>query len=380
MIKIQSDLVINLSKLHQQISTPALLVDAGQMQTNLTGMQLWANKHDVNLRPHIKTHKSIDFAQKQIAMGAKGLSVAKLSEAQKMASAGIDDIFIANQIAQPTKIKDLHHLHEKINLITGMDHEWHIDVLKKEFTDCSKPLSVRIEIDSGFGRCGILPEDGRLVELARHISQKKWLKLEGLFTHAGQSYSAKSSIEISQIARKEAVDILKAKEVLALNGIEIATISVGSTPTAREVITIPGITEARPGNYIFYDGVQQALGSCKLDQCSLFVLATVISQPEENKIVCDAGSKALNLDRGAHSSQILDGFGTVLNIDGKIKSLSEEHGIIILDKPETIKIGSPVLIIPNHACVVANLYDRYHVVDKNLSVQTVPISCRGLSQ
>ncbi len=369
-----------LAKLHQNISTPALLVDGQQMDMNLREMQSWADTHNVNLRPHIKTHKSIDFAKEQIAMGAKGITVAKLSEAQKMAGAGIDDIFIANQIAQPTKIKDLRRLHEKINLITGMDHEWHIDVLKKEFADCSKPLPVRIEIDSGFGRCGIKPGDGRLLELAKHILAKKWLKLEGLFTHAGQSYTAKSKDEVGQIARKEAADILKAKTVLAQNGIEIATVSVGSTPTAREVISRPGITEARPGNYIFYDGIQQALGSCNFDQCSLFVLATVISQPAENKIVCDAGSKALNLDRGAHSSQILDGFGTVLNIDGKIKSLSEEHGIIILDKPEPIKIGSPVLIIPNHACVVANLYDRYHVVDKNLSVQTVPISCRGLSQ
>jgi len=380
MIKNQNFLLNNVLKLHQKISTPALLIDESKLHSNLISMQSHADKYKVQLRPHSKTHKSSELAKRQIALGAKGITVAKLSEAQEMAAAGIDDIFIANQIAQPTKIKELRRLHDKINLISGIDHEWHISILKKEFSTCEKAFQVRIEIDCGFGRCGILPEDGRLVELARHISNKKWLKLEGLFTHAGQAYSAKSTEEILKIAHKEGSDILKAKKILSQNGIEVATISVGSTPTAQEVMKIPGITEARPGNYIFYDGIQQALGVCSFERCSLFALATVISQPASDKIVCDAGSKALNLDRGAHSAQTLDGFGTLVNLDGHIKSVSEEHGIIILDKPAEVEIGSPLLIIPNHACVVANLYDTYNVVAADLSVQTLPISCRGMSQ
>lgn len=380
MLDPENRLLKNISKLHHKISTPALLIDVQKMRSNLSSMQNHADEHRVKLRPHCKTHKSPDLAKEQIALGASGITVAKLSEAQEMAAAGIDNIFIANQISQPAKIKDLRLLHDKINLIIGIDDVRHIEILKMEFTNVENPLHVRIEIDCGFGRCGILAEDSRLIALARQISAEKWLSLEGLFTHAGHAYSAKSVTGISIISKQEASEILKAKQILCQNGIEVATTSVGSTPTAKEVISIPGITEARPGNYIFYDGIQQALGVCDFEQCSLFILATVISQPAPAKIICDAGSKALNLDRGAHSSKILDGFGTLLNLNGQIKSLSEEHGIIILDKAVDVAIGSPLLIIPNHACVVVNLFDKYQVVGEGLSVQTLPILCRGLSQ
>ncbi|KAA3614943.1 MAG: hypothetical protein D8M58_10845 [Calditrichaeota bacterium] len=370
----------NLVKLHKKISTPALLIDEKKRQTNLDVMQRHAEKYSVNLRPHCKTHKSPEFAKQQIALGAKGITVAKLSEAEEMAANGIDDIFIANQIAQSKKLISLKKLHEQINLIVGLDNEQHINILHDEFCKSQKPLQVRIEIDCGYGRCGITPENEYLTNLAKKISQTKWLKLEGLFTHAGHAYASKSKKEITQIAQQEAGQILKAKNILRQNGIEVATISVGSTPTAKDVIKIPGITEARPGNYIFYDGIQQALGVCGFDQCSLFVLSTITSQPAPDRIVCDAGNKALNLDRGAHSQITLDGFGTLVNLDGQIISVSEEHGIIRLDKPIDVPIGSPLLIIPNHACVVANLYDKYHVIDTDANVQRLPISCRGMSQ
>ncbi len=380
MVETQNFLLTHLEHFQQQISTPALIVNKQQMESNLRLMQTHADSFSMKLRPHCKTHKSVDFAKKQIALGAKGITVAKLSEALEMASAGIDDIFIANQIVQSTKMKEFRKLHEKINLIIGVDHVQQIEILQDEFENLEKPLSVRIEIDCGFARCGIVPDDVMLIHLAQNISEKKWLKLEGLFTHAGHAYSAKSKSEISDIARQEAAEILKAKKILNTNGIEVATISVGSTPTAKEVIEIEGITEARPGNYIFFDGIQQSLGVCSFEQCSLYILATVISQPSAERIICDAGSKALNLDRGAHPGNNLNGFGTILNLNGQIERVSEEHGIIILNEPANIKIGSPLLIIPNHACVVANLYDTYHVVDVDLSVQTVPISCRGMSQ
>ncbi len=380
MICTQNSFVKNLHKLHQTISTPALLIDEQQMRANLKSMQNHADNNSVKLRPHCKTHKSPGLAQKQIGLGASGITVAKLSEAQEMAKVGINDIFIANQIAQPAKIKTLYRLHNSINLVIGIDNDRHVEILEKEFAYSEKVLRVRIEIDCGFGRCGISADDLKLIDLARKISAKKWLNLEGLFTHAGHAYLAQSKKDISRIAKQEAAEILKAKNNLLQNGIEVATISVGSTPTANEVINIPGITEARPGNYIFYDGIQQALKVCTFEQCSLFVLATVISQPAADKIICDAGSKALNLDRGARSAKTLEGFGTLANLNGHINSVSEEHGIIVLDKPGIVEIGSPLLIIPNHACVVANLYDNYHIVGQDLSVQTFPISCRGLSQ
>jgi len=297
-----------------------------------------------------------------------------------MFSQGIDNNFIANQITHPLKINRLKMLHEKAKIIIGIDHPAQIEILKKAFENYSKALNVRIEIDCGFGRCGLIPTEPQLLVLAKKIDQAKWLCLEGLFTHAGQAYSAKSFEQIKEIAKTEAIQILKARDILAENGIKLASISVGSTPTAKEVIKNKGVTEVRPGNYIFYDGIQKALDVATLDQCSLFVLATVISQPAKNRIICDAGSKALNLDKGAHSASLINHFGEIQNIAGTIERVSEEHGIIRLEKEQKVKIGSPVLIIPNHACTVANLYEQYHLVREDLSVQTMPISARGMSQ
>lgn len=369
-----------LSSLHEHISTPALLVDLEQKDQNLRFMQQHADTFNVKLRPHCKTHKSIDFAKNQLAMGASGITVAKTSEAQQMAAAGIKDIFIANQVTQPAKIEILRELNTKVNLIVGVDHAEQILILQEYFADSEKPLKVRIEIDCGFHRCGVLAEDKELIPLAAKIKEIKWLQLDGLFTHAGHAYLANSKDEIKRIANQEAAEILKAAAQLRNNGIEVASISVGSTPTAEEVIKIPGITEARPGNYIFYDGIQQSLGVCTFERCSLFVLSTIIAQPDEKRIVCDAGSKALNLDKGAHSAQTIDHFGTLINLQGKITRVSEEHGIIELTQKQTVSIGSPLVIIPNHACAVANLYDHYHGVSKVGSVQTIPISARGMSQ
>jgi len=370
----------NLHKLHLQISTPALLIDEQQMLENLSDMQLAADKNAVALRPHCKTHKSPQLAKIQLERGATGITVAKPSEAELMLRHGIDDIFIANQVSHPIKIKQLEQLHNKARLICGIDHPAQIEILKKGFENYSKALNVRIEIDCGFGRCGLKADDSLLVTLAKKIKQKRWLHLEGLFTHAGQAYSAQTLQQIKEIAKTEAVQILKARDILEESGIKLASISVGSTPTAKEVIKINGITEVRPGNYIFYDGIQKALHVASSDQCSLFVLATVISQPARDRIVCDAGSKALNLDKGAHSTGIIDHFGEILNIAGKIERVSEEHGIICLEKEQQIEIGSAVLIIPNHACTVANLYKNYHLVKKDLSVQVMPILARGMSQ
>jgi D-serine deaminase-like pyridoxal phosphate-dependent protein len=350
------------------------------MHKNLNDMQAAVDKNNVNLRPHCKTHKSPQLAKIQLQLGAKGITVAKLSEAELMFSQGIDNIFIANQISHPLKIQRLKNLHKTAHIIIGIDHKAQIALLKKTFENYSKPLNVRIEIDCGFGRCGLKSDDPQLMDLAKKIKQTRWLHLEGLFTHAGQAYSAESFDQIKEIARIEAKEILRARDLLAENGIKLASISVGSTPTAKEVIKNKGLTEVRPGNYIFYDGIQKALNVASSAQCSLFVLATVISQPAANRIICDAGSKALNLDKGAHSAELVSHFGEIVNIAGSIVRVSEEHGIIQLEKEQSVKIGSAVLIIPNHACTVANLYEQYHLVKKDYSVQTMPISARGMSQ
>lgn len=347
---------------------------------NLRHMQNEADRHNIALRPHIKTHKSITFAKEQIGLGAVGITVAKLSEALLMAEHGILDIFIANQIVQPAKIKKLLQLNQKANITVGVDHPLQISMLQNALSASNKKLNVRIEIDSGLGRCGLLPHAPMVLDLAKEIYKCPNLKFDGVFTHAGHAYSAQSYQEIKQIAQNESESVrLAAKRIKEL-GIEVATISSGSTPTAKEGMKQHGITEFRPGNYIFYDAMQVALGVCKPNQISFSVLATVISQPAEDRIVCDAGSKTLNLDKGAHSSQLLPFYGHISNLEGDLIALSEEHGIIKLKKAESIAPGSMLHIIPNHACTVANLFSHYHVVDNTQTVQKISVSARGLSQ
>lgn len=366
-------------RLHRQIDTPALFIFKFRMENNLKLMQQLAAHWQKQLRPHVKTHKSVQLAKRQIELGASGISVAKLSEAEVMAGGGIGDIFIANQITQPLKLQRLRGLHQRIRVILGLDHPQQIELLRPHFKSSAKPLEVRVEIDSGLQRCGVQTGES-LIELVKMIIAQKWLKFDGVFTHAGQVYAAKSSEDVAAIGKWEGELIALAREQLAGAGIACPTVSVGSTPTAPYSVQNDAVTEIRPGNYIFYDAIQLALGATTADNCALFVLATVISQPASDRLVIDAGSKALHVDRGAHATALVEAYGIPVNLEGKIVRLSEEHGVIQLKKSKPVKLGSPVLILPNHACAVVNLFDFYYVADEKLRVRTIPIEARGKSQ
>ena len=368
-----------LKKLHKTMDTPALIIIEDRMDRNILHMQTLADENYSWLRPHIKTHKSVDIAHRQITLGASGITTAKLSEAEIMYGSGINDIFIANQITHPLKINRLKMLHAQCRVIIGMDNEQQIELLRPAFQKTIRPLEVRIEIDSGFGRCGV-KDNKVLLNLAQKISAEPWLLLEGIFTHAGQVYSAGSEEEVAKIGDAEAKAAELAHTFLHRKGIEVQTVSVGSTPTAKYAVRNDTVNEIRPGNYVFYDGIQLALGSARAESCSLFVMATVISQPQKDQIVIDAGSKALGLDRGAHSLQLISGYGTPINIEATIERVSEEHGILKLKQEQTINLGSPVIILPNHACSVANLFEKYYLISEHLEVEMINISARTKSQ
>ncbi|HID38320.1 MAG TPA: D-TA family PLP-dependent enzyme [Calditrichaeota bacterium] len=368
-----------LKELHKRIDTPALLIVEERLQANIEAMQRLARGNQCRLRPHIKTHKSTELAKRQLTAGAVGIAVAKLGEAEVMQDAGIDDIFIANQIAHPIKIKHLLALHKKGRIILGLDHPRQIDLLRDVFQTQNKPLEVRIEIDSGLKRCGVSSKK-ELLLLAKQVIKQPWLRLEGIFTHAGQAYGATSPHEIATVGRREGEVMADATNWLKEEAISIETVSVGSTPTAPFSAQNEMVNEIRPGNYVFYDGIQTALGVCGSKQCALFVLATVISHPEINRIVVDAGSKALNLDRGAHAQAVLNGYGTLVNRPGVITRVSEEHGVVQISSESAIQVGDPLLILPNHACTVANLYEKYYLADKNLHLKEIAVSARGRSQ
>jgi D-serine deaminase-like pyridoxal phosphate-dependent protein len=359
-----------------EIESPALLIEETILECNLIRMQSLADRYQVRLRPHIKTHKMPSLAKRQLAAGARGIAVAKLSEAEVMARHGITDIQIANQIVGPHKIKRLRDLAGKVRLSCAVDSSAQVRELSSAFAHETNPLDLLIEIDTGLHRCGLSDPD-KVIELAQHIVASPGIRLAGLMTHAGHAYATVGNPDLRRtIAREEGETLIALARKLRAAGIAVDTISVGSTPTATDVVQIAGITELRVGNYIFNDVIQVALGVASVADCALTVLATVISVPTENRAVIDAGSKALSLDLGAHGSAVVNGYGKIVGRDALLTRLSEEHGVIT-HSGESFQVGDRLRIIPNHACATVNLHDRAYLVRDGAILDEFEIEARG---
>lgn len=364
--------------LFPDLETPALLIDRSVLRDNIERMQALADKHNLALRPHIKTHKIIEIARMQTAAGAVGLAVAKLGEAETMAEAGCTDIQVANQVVGPLKLERLRRLHERIRISCAIDSSDHLRELATVFNDDKKPLRVFIELDSGLHRCGVSTTTDALA-LARQLDQAVGLRLAGVLTHAGHAYAVEEIAALGPIGRREGELAVAAAQAIREAGLSVEEVSVGSTPTVAYAATVPGVTEIRPGNYVFNDMMQVSLGVATPDRCALSVLATVISCPTRERAVIDAGSKALSLDRGAHGNARLVGFGHAVNAANvQVERLSEEHGMIAVGE-ESIAVGDRLRIIPNHACAVTNLFDSATVVENGSAVGEWRIAARGRS-
>lgn len=353
--------------------TPVLLLDLKRVKKNIRDVVQFATKHKLNYRPHVKTHKSIRLAKMQRDYGAVGVTVATVGEAEVMARGGIGDILIAYPIA--TKLERVEKLLEEAKITIAIDSVEQVRVLEEFFTHSMERLSVWIKVNSGLNRCGVEPEEAG--ELAVYVKEHTNLNLTGIFTHAGHSYAAGNFEELEKIGLKEAEAVLEAVEKCEAIGVDIKHRSIGSTPTFKIAGKVAGITEIRPGNAIFYDMVQVGLGVATIEQCALSVLTTVGSK-HRDRIVIDAGSKTLNLDRGAHGHESIKGHGYIKEYpDLIIERLSEEHGVIPIEEDVEIGIMDQLTIIPNHACTVVNLFDHYIVHDGGEVVGKWKIDARG---
>ena len=339
-----------------ELDTPVVLVDLERLERNIERMATLARTHRVALRPHVKTHKSIAIARMQVAAGAVGLTAAKLDEAEVFARAGFEDLFIAYELVTAAKLERAIALAGRVRLSFGVDSPEGIEMAAAAARGAGTRLRVRIEIDSGLHRCGVPADEA--VALARLVAARPELELEGVFTHAGHAYAAGSARELDRIGREEANSVLRAAELIG----SVEVVSVGNTPTAARSIAQPGVTEARPGNYVFYDGMQVALGAARREDCALTVAATIISRPAPDRAVLDAGAKTLGLDRGAHGTSSLPHYGSLVGTNGTLARLSEEHGVLELPVSSAVRIGETVRILPNHACAVANLAAGYAVI------------------
>ena len=353
------------------LDTPALLVDRRRMERNIVSMQAACDQNGVALRPHTKTHKSPHVARLQVAAGARGITVAKVGEAEVMLAAGFEDLFIAYPLVGETKYRRLLPLLERARITIAADSHRGVEMMSAFFGPRGVTLPVLVEIDTGFRRTG-LPNSEAAVELAQAIDRAPGLSFEGLMEFGGHSYDACSEEERRTVSRAEASALLEAAQQLTQVGLPARVISTGSTPSMPFVAEVYGVTEVRPGVYVFGDLKQAELGTLRRDECALTVLATVVSTPAPGRYILDSGTKALSSDHYATRT-----YGELKDYPGAILTrASEEHGIIEgVDLP--LRVGDRVEVIPNHACATCNMHDELHIVEGGEVLDVWPVLGRG---
>ena len=354
-------------QLPENLSTPALVVDHDVLVANVARMAARMEERGVALRPHAKTHKSLDVGALQREHGAAGLTVATVGEAEVFAAGGQDDLFIAYPvIAQRDKAERLARLAGSLRLSVGVDSLDAAELLVA--AGLAGRVAVMIEVDTGQHRSGVLPEAaGPLAEAVADLG----LEVEGVFTHGGHGYWTPDAP--AGAAHDEVERLGQAVEALAERGLAAVRVSAGSSPTVLGSAMRP-VTEERPGTYVFNDRQQVRLGAAHPDQVALVVAATVVSTAVPGQVVTDAGSKSLGSDRPAW----LEGFGTVPELDGAVvASMSECHGIVAIGDRTPPAVGTTVRVVPNHVCPVVNLFDAYDVASRGELVGRWPVSARG---
>jgi D-serine deaminase-like pyridoxal phosphate-dependent protein len=345
-----------------QVETPAAVVDLDVMEANILQMQKYMDEHGIDNRPHIKTHKIPEIAHIQVDAGAVGITCQKLSEAEIMAEAGIQDIFLPYNILGESKLDRLMELARRVTLSVTTDSSIVAQGLSDTAASAEMDLLVFVEFDSGLHRCGV-QSPAEAADLARLIHQLPGLRFGGLMTYP-------SNENLDPFVRET-------KSLLKTDGIDVERVSGGGTLSAREAHTYSEVTEHRPGSYVYGDRYWMEQGVMPLETCALTVISTVVSRPTADRAILDAGSKSLSTD-----SMGLEGHGFILEYpQTKLYNLNEEHGYLDVSsctqKPD---IGERVSVIPNHCCAVTNLFN--HVIGvRNGQVEIVwPVAARGAVQ
>ena len=368
-----------------QLRTPCVLVDTARVERNLQQLQSAVNSRGLRLRPHAKTHKSVELAKRQIAGGAIGICCAKLGEAEIFAAEGIEDIRLPYPL-NPANAERVLELLNQTRLSFIVDHMAVAQDWSAEMERAGRTVDVLVKVDVGFHRCGIDPGRAGAAEFVARIAGLPGLEFRGLLSHAGHGYGATSEAQVRQIAEAEAETMSALAVGVRAKGVEVAEISVGATPTVRYSVGQEGLTELRPGNYIYFDRTQVSLGAAAWDDCALTVLARVVTKPAPDRIILDSGSKTLTNDL-ARGFSPAPGYGAVLrSITGVqtpdasliVERLSEEHANLrVTGGSHALEPGDLVRIVPNHSCVVSNLVDTAWLVDGEQVLERLDISARG---
>ena len=358
----------------RDLDTPVPLVDVGRLEHNLREMADIAAAFGVKQRPHTKTHKTREIACRQVELGAHGITVAKVGEAEAMVAAGFDDILIAYPIVGRRKYERLLPLLDAARIRFAVDSVAAAEAASSFFHGHGRVVEVLLEHDGGANRSGVQTAD-EAVALARAVDGLPGLAAAGVMSYAN-AYRTDDAAEQAEIGRNEGVAATAVADAVRAAGIAADVVSVGSTPTARHVVTVPGVTELRAGVYAFHDLKQVALGVVGLDRCALTVLSTVVSHPRPDRYVLDAGIKALaGEDYGWGTHGVI-----VERPDLRITLATEEHGIVTLppdaEDPQW-SIGEVLRIVPDHACGCVNMHDALVAIAGDDVVDTWPVIGRG---
>ena len=357
------------------LATPFLYVDLDRMNRNIGTMAAAARELGVRLRPHAKTHKVPEIARLQLAAGATGVTVAKVSEAEVFADAGIDDLFIAYQIVSPAQLERLIRLARKARVRCAVDSRAGAEKLSSAATAAGIELQIMLEIDLGIGRTGVRA-GVEAFELAQRVTDLPGLKLIGIYGFRGFRAFAEGAAGREAWGRAEGETLVSAAADLHAIGLPIAEVSAGSTPTALPAGSVHGVTEIRPGQYLFGCANVVAQGAMRAEDVALFARATVISRPADDRAVVDAGSKTLSTDGPWEPGC---GFGYLASDPPtRVASVWEEHGVLRLsENARGLRVGDRVSIVPNHVCTAVNLHDRITAVQGDRIEIVWAVAARG---
>jgi D-serine deaminase-like pyridoxal phosphate-dependent protein len=357
------------------LDTPCLVVDLDVVERNARRMADGAAARGVELRPHVKTHKSVALARLQLEFGAVGITVGTLGEAEVMVEGGIDDVFIGYPVwAEGAKADRLRRLHERTALTVGVDSGRAAQLLADAMAESpAGPLRVLVEMDSGARRSGVAGSADALAVARR--ARGAGLEVIGVFTHGGHGYRAPGA---GPAAAADEVAILgAAADALREDGFAIERVSAGSTPTGVHAAA-GQVTEIRPGTYLLGDRQQAVLGAIPGDGCALVVAATVVSTAVPGQVVLDSGAKTLTKDRAA----FLEGFGVLPAYpDAVVERLFDYHAAVSIPPGSPAPaLGDVVAIVPNHVCPVVEQFDDFIVARGGVAEARWPVDARGRSR
>jgi D-serine deaminase-like pyridoxal phosphate-dependent protein len=360
--------------------TPELVIDLDVVRANVERAARAAGETGVVLRPHTKTHKLPQIARLQLDAGAVGVQVAKLGEAEVMVDAGIVDVLVGYPLVGETKLARLADLAERASISVTIDSAVVADEISRVATARGLTISGLIELDTGLRRLGVLP-GAEAVALAEHVARLPGIELVGVFTHEGHVYTqGRDEAEKERLTREACAQAVETAAAIRDRGIAAEIVSVGSAGTFRFAIQCPGVTEVRPGTYVFNDRSQIAQGAAGLTDVAAVAVATVVARPAPDRIVVDAGSKVLTSDRLLIANAPAS-FGWVPGHDDwDVVRLSEEHGVIQIPPRSTVSVGDRLAIVPNHICPVINLANAVTVVEHASVTGSWPVAARGLVQ